>query len=101
MDHIRHHSFDTIGRTVGLIERWFAIRLLRSFVALAEPIALELNYCSKIEFSDIKSKWKCMYTLRKVKNADLLSKCQCCDDVNRDLEHFTAEADKWLGLGKP
>ena len=41
-----------------------------------------------------------MYTLRKVKDADLLSKCQCCDDVNRDLEHFTAEADKWLDLGQ-
>ena len=36
--------------------------------------------------------------VNKVKNADLLSKSQCCDNVNRDLEHFTAEADKWLGL---
>ena len=39
------------------------------------------------------------YHVLKVKNADLLSKCQCCDEVNCDLEHFTAEADKWLGLG--
>ena len=53
---ILYWSSGTIGRTVDLSDLWFAFRSLLSCVALAEPVALELNYCSEYEYLNIKLK---------------------------------------------